>query len=52
MPCTGLHKGERIGRNPKTGAEAVIDARRVVKFTASILLKDRINKPAGVADER
>jgi integration host factor subunit alpha len=36
-------KGGRIGRNPKTGAEAPISARRVVVFKASNTLKDRIN---------
>jgi integration host factor subunit alpha len=35
-------KKERIGRNPKTKEEAVIDARRVVVFRASKELKNRI----------
>ena len=35
-------KKERIGRNPKTGAEAVIAARRVVTFKASRTLRDRL----------
>ncbi|MDX3911019.1 MAG: integration host factor subunit alpha [Sphingobium sp.] len=35
-------KGERIGRNPKTGEEAKIAARRVVTFRASTELKDRV----------
>ena len=38
------HKKERIGRNPKTKEEAIIDARRVVSFRASKELKRRINK--------
>ena len=37
-------KRERIGRNPKTGVSATIDARRVISFKASKLMKDRINK--------
>ena len=35
-------KKERIGRNPKTKEEAVIDARRVVVFRASKELKNKI----------
>ena len=35
-------KAERIGRNPKTGIEAVITARRVISFKASRGLKDRV----------
>ena len=38
-------KRERIGRNPKTGVSATIDARRVISFKASKLMKERINKP-------
>ena len=37
------HKKERIGRNPKTKEEAVIDARRVISFRASKELKRRVN---------
>lgn len=36
-------KGERIGRNPKTGIEVPISPRRVLVFRASHVLKDRIN---------
>ncbi len=36
------HKGERIGRNPKTGEEVPIIARRVVVFRASNVLKSSI----------
>ena len=36
-------KGERIGRNPKTGVEVPIKPRRVLVFRASHVLKDRIN---------
>ncbi len=35
-------KGERIGRNPKTGVEVPITPRRVLTFRASQILKDRI----------
>ena len=38
-----LDKKERIGRNPKTRVEAKISARKVVKFTPSILMKEKIN---------
>ncbi len=37
-------KGERVGRNPKTGEEAPILARRVLIFRASHALKTRINE--------
>ncbi len=37
-------KGERVGRNPKTGDEAPILPRRVLIFRASQALKSRINK--------
>jgi integration host factor subunit alpha len=44
-------KGERIGRNPKTGMEAPISPRRVVVFKASAVLKQRINRrDAGSSD--
>lgn len=35
-------KGERVGRNPKTGEEVPIHPRRVVSFRPSHLLKDRV----------
>ena len=37
-------KQQRMGRNPKTKEEAVIDARTVVCFYASNILKKRLNK--------
>jgi integration host factor subunit alpha len=37
-------KNERIGRNPKTGQEVPITARRVLIFRASHLLKDAVNR--------
>ncbi len=36
-------KGQRIGRNPKTGQEVPILPRRVLVFRASHVLKERIN---------
>ena len=36
-------KGERTGRNPRTGEEVAIPPRRVVAFRASQVLKQRIN---------
>ena len=36
-------KGERIGRNPKTGVEVPITPRRVMVFKPSAILKSRIN---------
>jgi integration host factor subunit alpha len=37
-------KGERLGRNPKTGEEVPILPRRVLVFRASHVLRDFINK--------
>src|SRR5499433_2628780 len=36
-------KGQRIGRNPKTGQEVPISPRRVLVFRASHALKNQIN---------
>jgi integration host factor subunit alpha len=36
-------KGQRIGRNPKTGVEVPIDPRRVMVFKPSNVLKAHIN---------
>ena len=36
-------KGERVGRNPKTGVEVPISPRKVLVFRASHVLKERIN---------
>lgn len=36
-------KGQRIGRNPKTGEEVPITPRRVLVFRPSNIMKDRIN---------
>ena len=43
-------KGQRIGRNPKTGKEVPISPRRVMVFKPSAILKQRING-ADVPDE-
>ncbi len=37
-------KGERAGRNPRTGEKAPILPRRVLTFRASHVLKNRINE--------
>ena len=39
-----IDKKERIGRNPKTKVEAKIEARRVVKFTPSNIIKEKLNR--------
>ena len=36
-------KSQRMGRNPKTGIDAVIAARRVMTFKPSYVLKARVN---------
>ncbi|MBO6520628.1 MAG: integration host factor subunit alpha [Rhodospirillales bacterium] len=46
-------KGQRIGRNPKTGEEVPILPRKVLVFRPSQVLKSRINeirKPSEVPD--
>jgi integration host factor subunit alpha len=37
------NKGQRIGRNPKTGQEVPISPRKVLVFKPSNVLKQRIN---------
>jgi integration host factor subunit alpha len=37
-------KGERVGRNPKTGIEVKIPPRRVLTFRASQFIRGRISK--------
>jgi integration host factor subunit alpha len=37
------NKGERVGRNPKTGEEVPISPRRVMVFKPSNVLKQKIN---------
>jgi integration host factor subunit alpha len=36
-------RGERMGRNPKTGVDVPISPRRVIVFKASAVMKKRIN---------
>jgi integration host factor subunit alpha len=36
-------KNQRRGRNPATGADMILDQRRVVTFRCSHLLRDKIN---------
>ncbi len=45
-------KNSRPGRNPKTGEEIPISARRVVTFKASQKLKDRVASNAGYLRQR
>lgn len=40
-------KAERMGRNPKTGAEFAISPRRVVSFKPSSVLKKKLNEGGG-----
>ena len=42
-------KGQRIGRNPKTGQEVPIAPRKVLLFRPSHVLKDQINAGNGEA---
>jgi len=43
------NKGQRIGRNPKTGEEVPIEPRTVLTFRPSQLLRERINGKLAVA---
>jgi integration host factor subunit alpha len=43
-------KGQRVGRNPKTGEEVPILPRRVLVFRASHVLKQRINDGLAAAE--
>jgi DNA-binding protein HU-beta len=38
-----VERAERKGRNPQTGEEMIIPARKVVKFSISSVLKEAIN---------
>ena len=44
-------KGQRIGRNPKTGVEVPISPRRVMVFKPSNILKARINGDTADAED-
>ena len=39
-----IDKKERIGRNPKTKVEAKIEARKIVKFKPSSIIKEKLNR--------
>lgn len=39
---TVREKGQRMGRNPKTGEEVPISPRRVLSFRPSHIMKDRV----------
>ena len=41
-----LSKGERLGRNPRTGEDVMITPRRTVSFSLSQKLKSKINEKA------
>jgi integration host factor subunit alpha len=36
-------KNQRVGRNPKTGEEMMITARKIVSFKPSQILRERVN---------
>ena len=42
-------KGQRIGRNPKTGTEVPISPRRVMVFKPSAIMKQKVS---GILDEK
>ncbi|MCU0818661.1 MAG: integration host factor subunit alpha [Beijerinckiaceae bacterium] len=44
-------KGERIGRNPKTGVEVPITPRRVLVFKPSNVMKARINGDEAASED-
>ncbi len=44
-------KGERVGRNPKTGVEVPIEQRRVMLFKPSEVLKAYINGEASEGED-
>src|SRR5829696_5102237 len=44
-------KGERVGRNPKTGVEVPIEKRRVLMFKPSLNLKAYMNGEAVEGDD-
>ncbi|MDQ2993635.1 MAG: integration host factor subunit alpha [Pseudomonadota bacterium] len=45
-------KRQRPGRNPKTGKEVAVSARRVVTFSAGQKLKARVEQYAGIETEQ
>ena len=45
-------KGQRVGRNPKTGKEVPITPRRVLVFRPSNIMKERINEGLSETPEK
>jgi integration host factor subunit alpha len=45
------NKGERLGRNPKTGVEVPIEKRKVMVFKPSSVLKAHINGEASDGED-
>lgn len=45
-------KGERLGRNPKTGKEVPITPRKVLVFRPSNIMKERINSGLLTANDK
>ncbi|MBP7729995.1 MAG: HU family DNA-binding protein, partial [Alphaproteobacteria bacterium] len=41
-----LSKGERLGRNPRTGEDVMITPRRTISFSLSQKLRSKINEKA------
>ena len=39
-----VEKAERVGRNPKTGEEVVIPAKKAIKFKVGKALEEKVNK--------
>ena len=39
-----VEKAERMGRNPKTGEEIVIPAKKTIKFKAGKFLEEKVNQ--------
>jgi integration host factor subunit alpha len=44
-------KGERVGRNPKTGVEVPIEQRRVMVFKPSEALKAHVNRESSDGED-
>ena len=42
------HKKQRLGRNPKTGQEALISARKSISFRPSQILRDKVARKMGI----
>jgi integration host factor subunit alpha len=44
-------KNERIGRNPQTGDDLTLGARKIVTFRYSSVLREKINERVGLAND-